>query len=118
VVEIKNANAEDNPEINKTLKIIIWILRLYTWGAGLLAIYWLLQKITGHSPETSNVMLILLSAILTGIITWSIIMGMKIGKFDRLCTQFDALASDFKQLTKNFNKLSNNFEKHLIQHNR
>lgn len=67
---------EKNKKIRPTslilLKIVVWIL-------GMIAVYWLILKITGHSPTSEAVMLIVLS-ILTTLVSLVISMMFKMNR--------------------------------------
>ncbi|MEM4264112.1 MAG: hypothetical protein QW666_04450 [Candidatus Woesearchaeota archaeon] len=87
--------------MNKIMNTIIWIFTLITWASGLLAIYWIILKLTGHSPTEFQMLTALIVAnigLTTGVIY-------KLGKVASdvsfLKVQFSALARDFKEHIKN-----------------
>lgn len=59
-------------------KITVWhvlafnvFMKLLIYGLGILVIYWLLLKITGHSPTGDQIMIVFLT-LLSGLVMWSI----------------------------------------------
>ncbi len=80
----------------KQLRIIYIVTVAVAFVLGSITIYWLLLKITGHSPTTDEIMIVLLSFIGVGILNITQTMGELKAKMEEHNKKFDALAYDFK----------------------
>jgi len=100
-----NFKMEKNPKkFKKIEQIMIWISTIYVWIAGIILIYLIILKITGHSPETINILIVLNSVILAAMLAGGLTIGIKLGKFERAIKQSDSLAKDFKRHLKEEHK--------------
>ena len=88
---------QKSKKISKIEKAIIWIATIYLWVAGVILIYWIILKITGHSPDAIDILIVLNSVILAAMLAGGLTIGIQLGKFSRVANQFDSLAKDFKK---------------------
>lgn len=88
---------EKSKRFTELKHIIIWVTTIYVWIVGAILIYWIFLKITGHSQEAINILIVLNSLILAAMLSGGLTIGIKLGKLDRVATQFDSLSRDFKK---------------------
>ena len=90
--------------MNKIINIVIWIFTILAWAIGLLSIYWIILKLTGHSPTEFQMLTALIVANLGLTFTMAIGIFYKLGKMSSdisfLKSQFSTLARDFKEHAK------------------
>lgn len=90
--------------MNKIINVAIWVFTVITWAVGLLSIYWIILKLTGHSPTEFQMLTALIVANIG--LTFTIAVGVfyKLGKMSSdisfLKGQFSTLARDFKEHAK------------------
>ncbi len=68
-------------------------MKLLIYGLGILVIYWLLLKITGHSPTGDQIIIVYLT-LLSGLVIWSIRMMFK------LSGELHEMRGEFRQFAK------------------
>ncbi len=102
----------------KLLFFVSSLIKIFIWALGLLVIYWIILKLTGHSPTTEAVLMTAISLIGTitiGLVGFCLKMSFEIGKMksDLHYTKnmVYVMAKDLKELKKDFNALSNSFNK-------
>lgn len=94
----KMANIENrSKKFRKIEKIIIWISSIYIWIAGAVLIYFVFLKITGHSPEAIDILIVSNTIILAAMLGGGLTIGTQLGKFNRVVKQFDSFSRDFKK---------------------
>ncbi len=90
--------------MNKFMKTAIWVFTIITWAVGILSIYWILLKLTGHSPTEFQMLTALAVANIGLTFTMAIGIFYKLGKMSSdisfLKGQFSTLARDFKEHVK------------------
>lgn len=89
----------------KILEFFEFLMWLYVIIGAIVLIYFLLLKLTGHSPTIDTIILTMLSVILAGLIGDGLTLGIHIGKFNEFIKnsnqKFQSLANDFKEHLKN-----------------
>ena len=101
------------------LRCIRWFTTIIVWLGSMVLIYWLFLKITGHSSDTIDVLLMLNAVMLAAMLGGGISIGVKLGKLQEMSKQLASLASDVKKITKDMSTLSEEFRVHARSgHNR
>jgi len=105
-------------DVNMKKKILDWIetiFKIFFWVIGALMIYWLLLKITGHSPTELQLIMGLQIATITILVKHIIDTNRAIGKFDCHKKECDRR---FYALAKDFTNTDSEFRKHMMRYHK
>lgn len=94
----------NSKRFQKFQQIVVWLATIYVWVAGGILIYWLILKITGHSPTALDILIVLNTVILSAMIIGGLTIGIKLGNLERTSKQFDSLSRDFKKHLELYHK--------------
>lgn len=106
----------------KLLDLIIIVSKLLTWGLSVLVIYWIILKLTNHSPTIEEVILAFV-CILAGY------MGIMTGFMFKMWGELKSMRSDFRNhtrecdrrfyaLAKDFKNTDSEFRKHMMRYHK
>ena len=90
----------------KLHEIALMGLRICAWLISILVIWWLILKLTGHSPTTDQITLAFASGIMIYVVRIN-------GKLERLMGEFKMYR---KESDRRFFALAKDFKKHLESH--
>ncbi len=95
-------------KIKELFNILAWIFTILFLILGLVAIAWILLELLGKSPEFEQIIVLLLTVILTGFVASSLAIGLKIGelsgKLDMVSRSLNSLGNDFKEHSRKLNE--------------
>jgi glucan phosphoethanolaminetransferase (alkaline phosphatase superfamily) len=109
-------------------KILMIISKILFWLLSCLAIYWIILKLTDHSPTVEYVLIAMMSITISGVFGIIIFLFVATGKVNKHMgkvenyirtsdKRFFALASDFKKYCRSTDRRLRNLEKdvHIIK---
>ncbi|MBU1198683.1 MAG: hypothetical protein KKF46_02205 [Nanoarchaeota archaeon] len=95
---------KNNSKNKNVLSVFEYLFWIYVILGSAVIVYFIILKLTGHSPTTDTIILTMLSVILAGLLGGSITVGTHIGKVNEFMKnsdrRFAALARDFKEHLK------------------
>ncbi len=112
-----------NKGVNMNKDILDWVIitsKLLMWGMSILAIYWLILKLTNHSPTVEELILVILGIIGGYLATitvlvfkiWGELKSMK----SNLCNHTRECDRRFYALAKDFKNTDSEFRKHMMKY--
>ena len=95
------------------MKMLEWIqigAKILFWCLSVILIYWLILKLTGHSPTTDQVIITLLVALCT---TFAGFVIFSIRFTNKVCEHIGKVNQYMKESDRRFFALARDFKKHL-----